>query len=76
MVVWQSIDTYPGGKALFWIEDRAGEYAVFGELDRRDICAADGGALRVWDDNDFGYAEAQYVTHWAECAPPVSPHLH
>jgi hypothetical protein len=72
MVAWQSIDTYPGGKALFWCEDAFGGYPAFGEIEE---CPDDKGP-RVWDDEGRGFALLEDVTHWAECAPPISPHLH
>lgn len=61
---WQSLDDYPGGKAMFWVDDDYAEYAVFGWIEDK------GDGPRIWDDNDFGYAHAQYVAFWAPCKPP------
>ncbi|KPN64265.1 hypothetical protein SAMN04488527_101267 [Aliiroseovarius crassostreae] len=72
MVKWQSMDTYPGGKALFWCTDAFGGYAAYGEI--WEAPRDDG--PRIWDDEDRGFALLQDVSHWAECRPPISPDLH
>jgi hypothetical protein len=64
---WQRMNTYMlGTRALFWVDDGIMRYMVFGVLEVR---GADG-VLRVWDDNDCGYASAADVRAWAPCSPP------
>lgn len=70
MVEWRPIETYPGGKALFWCKcSWVGDYAVFGEVWQ----APEDNEPRVWDDGDRGFAPLSEITHWAACQPPTLP---
>lgn len=68
MIVWQDISSYKvGDEGLFWVDHGGSQYAAFGVVERR----GNRGDLRIWDDNDFGYAGIEFVTHWCPCKPPM-----